>query len=80
MWDAYMNQEQAETGAAIVGKLSPPVAVLSAKFAGMNISDMVLWLTLIYTVLLVVHKLWRMGLEAHRFWFQKRADPVDDDA
>ena len=75
-----MNHEQAETGAAIAGKISPPVAVLGAKFAGMNISDMVLWLTLIYTVLLVVHKLWRMGLEAHRFWFQKQPTSLDDDA
>jgi len=75
-----MNQEQAETGAAIVGKITPPVAVLSAKFSGVNISDLVLWLTLIYTLLLVVHKLWRMGLEAHRFWFQKQSTSLDDDA
>lgn len=75
-----MNQEHAETGAAIVTKMAPPVSVLGAKFAGMNISDLVLWLTLIYTLLLVLHKLWRMGLEAHRFWFKRQPVRLDDEA
>lgn len=75
-----MNQEHAEAGAAIFAKMAPPVGVLGAKFMGMSVSDLVLWLTLFYTVLLVVHKLWRMGLEARRFWFRKQSVTMDDEA
>lgn len=50
----------AETGAAIVTKLAPPVTVSLASIGGYPVSDLVLWITLIYTALLTGHKLWQI--------------------
>lgn len=61
-------QQQTETGAAVAAKLSPPATILAAQIAGITVADWVQWLTLIYVFLLVVHKLWKMGLEAWQFW------------
>jgi hypothetical protein len=60
-----MNQAStttAESGLALAAKATPPVSVSLASIAGMPVSDAVLWCTLIYTVLLIGHKLlmiWR---------------------
>ena len=45
-----------ETGAAMITKASPPVAVSIATVAGYPVSDLVLWATLFYTVLMICHK------------------------
>jgi hypothetical protein len=42
---------------------APPVAVSASYLAGVSMSDVVIWLTAIYTGLLVVHKVWRMYKE-----------------
>jgi len=47
----------AETGIAVLAKAAPPVSVSIATVAGMPVSELVLWGTLIYTVLLISHKL-----------------------
>jgi hypothetical protein len=47
----------AESGIAIVAKAAPPVSVSLATIAGMPVSELVLWGTLVYTVLLISHKL-----------------------
>lgn len=47
-----------ESGAALMTKTAPPVSVTVASLAGMPVSDLVLWATLIYTVLMIGHKLW----------------------
>ena len=52
----------AESGIAIVAKAAPPMSVSLATVAGMQVSELVLWGTLIYTVLMISHKLlmiWR---------------------
>ena len=46
-----------ESGIAIVAKAAPPMSVSLATIAGMQVSELVLWGTLIYTVLLISHKL-----------------------
>lgn len=51
------TQNTAESTAVLVAKAAPPVSVSIANFAGIPVSDMVLWATLIYTVLLIGHKL-----------------------
>jgi hypothetical protein len=48
----------AETGGAIAAKTAAPVTVSLATVAGYPVSDLVLFATLIYTVLLVGHKLY----------------------
>lgn len=52
-----MNDSTTETTAAIVAKVAPPASVSLATIAGYQVSELVLWATLIYTVLLIGHKL-----------------------
>jgi hypothetical protein len=47
-----------ETGVALVTKAAPPVTVSLATVAGYQVSELVLWATLIYTVLMIGHKLY----------------------
>ena len=47
----------AESGVALIAKAAPPVSVSLATFAGYQVSELVLWGTLIYTCLLIAHKL-----------------------
>jgi len=49
-----------ESSATAVAKLSPPASVSVATIAGYPVSDIVLWATLFYTVLLIGQKLWQM--------------------
>ena len=46
-----------ETGVALATKAAPPVTVSLATVAGYQVSELVLWATLIYTTLLIGHKL-----------------------
>lgn len=47
-----------ETTTAIVAKVAPPASVSLATVLGVQVSELVLWATLVYTVLLIGHKLW----------------------
>lgn len=55
-----MSMNTSESGATVVAKLSPPASVSLATIAGYPVSDIVLWVTLFYTLLLIVQKLWQM--------------------
>lgn len=48
----------ADSGAAIVAKAAPPVSVSIASVAGYQVSEILLWATLVYTVLMIGHKLY----------------------
>jgi hypothetical protein len=50
-------QTSAETTAAILAKAAPPATVSLATIAGYQVSELVLWATLVYTLLLIGHKL-----------------------
>jgi len=50
----------AETGAALVTKAAPPVTVSLATVAGFQVSELVLWATLIYTTLMIGHKVYQI--------------------
>lgn len=52
-----------ETAAAIIAKAAPPATVSLATVMGVQVSELVLWATLIYTVLLIGHKLWQIFKE-----------------
>jgi hypothetical protein len=52
-----INDTTTETTATIVAKAAPPATVSLATIAGYQVSELVLWATLIYTVLLIGHKL-----------------------
>jgi hypothetical protein len=52
------NTQNATEGAAIMAtKAAPPAAVSIATIAGYPVSELVLWATLAYTVLMIGHKL-----------------------
>jgi hypothetical protein len=56
------SQNTAEGAAIMATKAAPPAAVSLATMAGYPVSELVLWATLIYTVLMIGHKvlqIWR---------------------
>lgn len=57
------SQNTAESTAVLVAKAAPPVSVSLASIAGIQVADLVLWATLIYTLLLIGHKLVTMYKE-----------------
>jgi hypothetical protein len=54
-----MTHDQ-ETAAAVTAKAALPVGVSLATFMGYQVSDILMWLTLIYTLLLIIHKVYLM--------------------
>lgn len=59
-------EQHSDTAAVLAAKASPPATVTIASLAGMPVSDMVLWATLFYTLLLIGHKLWQMWRDVKR--------------
>lgn len=57
------TQHTAESGTAVIAKLAPPATVSVASLFGYPVSDLLLWCTLIYTVLMILHKLWQIYKE-----------------
>lgn len=51
------TQHSIETGATILAKTVPPISVSLATVYGIQVSEILLWATLIYTVLMIGHKL-----------------------
>ena len=58
-----MTEHQSETVAAVTAKVAPPATVSLATVAGIQVSELVLWSTLIYTVLMIGHKLYQIYRE-----------------
>ncbi len=54
-----------ESTAVVLAKLVPPASVTAASVLGLPVSELVLWVTLIYTLLLIVHKLVVMCRDAN---------------
>lgn len=50
----------ADSVAALAAKAGPPVSISLATIAGYNVSDLILWATLIYTVLMIAHKVYQI--------------------
>lgn len=64
-----------ETAAGITAKLAPPTTVSIASVAGYQVSELLLWATLIYTVLMIAHKLYSM---VHDYTEHKRIERERD--
>lgn len=60
------DAHQIETASAVVAKTAPPVGVSLATVAGYQVSELVLWATLIYTVLMIGHKVYQIYLEVNK--------------
>ena len=58
-----MTEHQVDTAAAVVAKTAPPVGVSLATVAGYQVSELVLWATLFYTILMIGHKVYQIYLE-----------------
>jgi len=52
-----------ETAGAIVAKVAPPVSVSLATVYGYPVSDILVWATLIYTLLMIGIKLYQIYKE-----------------
>ena len=57
------SEHTTEGAAAIVAKVAPPVGVSLATVAGFQVSELVLWATLIYTVLMIGLKIYQIYKE-----------------
>lgn len=58
------TEHSTETLAAVATKVAPPATISLATVAGYQVSELVLWATLIYTVLMIGHKCWQIVKEA----------------
>jgi len=55
-----------ETVGAIAAKIAPPVTVSLATVYGLQVSDLVIWATLIYTLLMIGLKLYQIYKEVKK--------------
>lgn len=63
------SSHAAESGATIAAKVTPPLSVSIATIYGIQVSEILLWATLIYTLMMIGHKalaIWRDILRARR--------------
>lgn len=51
------STQAAESGVALAAKAAPPVSVSIATISGVQVSELILWGTLLYTALMIGHKL-----------------------
>jgi hypothetical protein len=58
-----VTEHQVDTATAIAAKAAPPVGVSLATVAGYQVSELVLWATLFYTILMIGHKVYQIYLE-----------------
>jgi hypothetical protein len=54
------SEHTTEGTAAIAAKVAPPVGVSLATVAGYQVSEVLIWATLIYTVLMICHKCYQI--------------------
>lgn len=57
------TEHSTETVAAVVTKVAPPATISLATVAGYQVSELMLWATLIYTVLMIGHKCYQIVKE-----------------
>ena len=58
-----MTESSVETASTVTAKVAPPVGVSLATVAGLQVSELVLWATLVYTVLMIGHKVYQIYKE-----------------
>lgn len=60
------HHEHADTVATIAAKTAPPASVSIAHLMWLPVSELVLWATLIYTVLMIAHKIYQFYRDIKR--------------
>jgi len=53
-------QQTTETATALTAKVAPPASISIATLMGVQVSELVLWATLIYTLLLICQKIYQI--------------------
>ncbi len=61
-----MTESSVETAATVTAKVAPPVGVSLATVAGLQVSELVLWATLVYTILMIGHKVYQIYKEVNQ--------------
>ena len=56
-------QQATESASAVVAKVAPPLTVSLATVAGVSVSEILVWATLVYTVLMIGHKIFQIYKE-----------------
>jgi hypothetical protein len=60
------TEQITESGAIVAAKMAPPATVSLATLAGYQVSEILVWATLIYTVLLIGQKLYQIYKDLKR--------------
>lgn len=60
------SDQATESTAIIAAKIAPPATVSLATVMGIQVSELVLWATLIYTILLICHKVYQIYKDVTR--------------
>ena len=60
------GQHSAESGVAIAAKVAPPISVSIATIYGISVSEILLWATLLYTLMMIAHKGWQIYRDIFR--------------
>lgn len=58
-----LTQHSAETAAGIAAKTAAPITISTVSLFGVPVPEIILIATLIYTVLLIIHKLWSIYVD-----------------
>lgn len=66
--DAANNHQHTAEGAVVVAKLTPPVSASVWVVSGHTLQEWLVLLTIIYTVVMLIHQLWKM----QRDWREAR--------
>ena len=59
-------QQATESGAMIAAKAAPPATVSIATLACYPVSEILVWATLIYTVIMIGHKVYQIYKEVRK--------------
>jgi hypothetical protein len=60
------TEQITESGSIVAAKMAPPATVSLATLAGYQVSEILVWATLIYTVLLIGQKLYQIYKDLKR--------------
>ncbi len=61
-----MDNSHAESIATIAAKAAPPITVSLATIGGVQVSEILLWATLIYTLMMIGHKAFAIWKDVFR--------------
>ena len=61
-----MNTQHHESLGAAAAKLSPSIGVAGVTLAGIQVQELLLWATLLYTIIMIAERLYRFYRDVKR--------------